>query len=73
MTEDDNAEQRLNDLESQLAIQNNVIDELSDTLKEQWEKIDELTSLVRKLNDRMSVAEGELHSVLPPDRPPPHY
>ena len=73
MAEDEQADQRLTDLESRIEIQNNIIDELSDTLKEQWDKIDELTRQVRKLNDRLATAEGELQSVLPPDRPPPHY
>jgi SlyX protein len=66
-------EQRLIDLESQIAIQNQTIDELSDTLRDQWSVIDKLKDQVRKLNDRLASAEGELHSVQPPDQPPPHY
>ena len=64
---------RLNDLEMQIAMQNRTIDELSDALREQWDKVDLLTRQVRKLNERLATTEGDLQTVLPPDRPPPHY
>ena len=66
-------EKRLIDLEAQIALQNHTIDELSDTLREQWDKTDQLSRQVSKLSDRLSATEGELRSVMPQDRPPPHY
>ena len=42
-------------------------------IADQWQKIDKLTRQVSKLNDRLAAAEGDLHTVLPQDRPPPHY
>lgn len=73
MSDATDLEQKLFDLEAQIAIQNRTIDELSDTLADQWQKIDKLTRQVSKLNDRLAAAEGDLHTVLPQDRPPPHY
>jgi SlyX protein len=70
---DEAQDNRLNDLEMQVALQNRTIDELSDALREQWDKIDLLTRQVRKLNDRLAATEGDLQTVMPPDRPPPHY
>jgi SlyX protein len=73
MSEEEPLENRVNDLEAQIAVQNRTIDELSDALAEQWQKIDKLDRQVNKLNDRLAAAEGDLHTVLPQDRPPPHY
>ena len=72
MSEEEPLENRVNDLEAQIAVQNRTIDELSDALAEQWQKIDKLDRQVNKLNDRLAAAEGDLHTVLPQDRPPPH-
>jgi SlyX protein len=73
MSEDEPLENRVIDLEAQIAVQNRTIDELSDALADQWQKIDKLDRQVKKLNDRLAAAEGDLHTVLPQDRPPPHY
>ena len=73
MSEEEPLENRVNDLEAQIAVQNRTIDELSDALAEQWQKIDKLDRQVNKLNDRLAAAEGDLHTVLLQDRPPPHY
>jgi SlyX protein len=66
-------EGRLTDLETRIALQDRTIEELSEALREQWDKIDRLTRQVGKLKDRLAAAEGDLHTVLPQDRPPPHY
>ena len=46
-------EKRLIDLEAQIALQNHTIDELSDTLREQWDQTDKLSRQVSKLSDRL--------------------
>jgi|SaaInlStandDraft_5_1057022.scaffolds.fasta_scaffold14384_2 SlyX protein len=73
MSADTSLEERVINLEAQIAMQNRTIDELSDALADQWQKVDTLSRQVNKLNDRLAATEGDLHTVLPQDRPPPHY
>ena len=73
MTNSTDLEERLVDLETKLSMQSRTMDELSDTLRDQWDQIDKLERQVRKLNDRLLTTEGDLSTILPPDQPPPHY
>ncbi len=66
-------EERFGDLESRIAHQDSVIEDLNDTITKQWDEIDKLNRQVARLNDRLVALEGDVQSVLPKDRPPPHY
>jgi len=73
MSNPDDQEQRLNDLEILIAHQDLKLDEMSETIARQWDKIDTLTRKTQQLSDRLAAAEGDMHSLLPGDKPPPHY
>jgi SlyX protein len=74
MSDPTTADQRIAELEIQLAHQEATIQELSDTAAKQWDTIDELVVRVNDLKDRIAALEGE--AKLPAqadDTPPPHY
>ena len=73
MTDHDVLSQRVNDLEALIAHQDLKLDEMSDTIAGQWEKIDSLTRNAERLSDRMQAIEGDLHALAPGDQAPPHY
>ena len=73
MTDENVLEQRVNDLEALIAHQDLKLDEMSETIAGQWEKIDALTRKTQQLSDRLSSIEGDLHAMQPGDQPPPHY
>lgn len=73
MTEHDALGPRVNDLEALIAHQDQKLDEMSETIAGQWEKIDALTRQCQQLSDRLRALEGDLHALLPGDEPPPHY
>lgn len=64
---------RINELESQIAFQDNMIQELNDVVTRQQQQIDELSgkvgmllNRVQQLNENLSGPEGD-------EPPPPHY
>ena len=68
------AEQRIAELEIQLAHQEATIQELSDAAAKQWDTIDELVIKVNDLKDRIAALEGEANKTsLEDEAPPPHY
>ena len=68
---DSNTEQRLTDLEMQIAHQNETIDTLNEAIINQWKDIDQLTRQVRVLSEQfMSIEDdAQSHKVTKP----PHY
>jgi len=60
---------RLDALETQLAYQDQTIEELNQTVIEQWKQIDGLTQRLARLGDKLEAIEA----APPVDRPPPHY
>lgn len=64
---------RIDDLETHLAHQESTIQDLSETVGQQWETIDVLKREINRLKDRLSAMEGELQSAQSDERPPPHY
>lgn len=65
--------QRIDALEMRLVHQDEIIEDLNNTVIQQWRQIDVLTHRVTRLGDRLAAAkEG---SGLDPEQeaPPPHY
>ena len=66
-------EERLIDLESRIAFQDETIDVLNRTVMEQQQQLESLTKEVAHLRDRLkAIAPSPLDSD-EPEPPPPHY
>ena len=67
----DDLQKRVQQLEEMLAHQTQEVETLSETVQEQWKKIDDLTSAVLRFRDRVTELEesggGHINT------PPPHY
>ena len=68
----DTTEARLQKLEELCAHQGAEIDTLSETIREQWDRIDGLTHSLLRLRDRLTEAE-ESASTPHENTKPPHY
>ncbi|MEQ9520665.1 MAG: SlyX family protein [Parvibaculum sp.] len=67
-------EDRIADLEVQLAHQAHTIDELHEMVKQQWAEIDKLIRTATLLADHMRSAGDSSSKTSPGDEPPPpHY
>jgi len=64
-------EKRLTQLESKLAFQERLLQELNSVVLDQQKKIDLLEQRVRALKDQS--VQGELVKDLDDEEPPPHY
>lgn len=74
MTDQVARDQRIAELEAQIAHQEATIQDLSDAAAKQWDLIDDLTVKVNDLKDRITALEGELkQSTSEDEAPPPHY
>ncbi len=62
---------RVDGLESRIAEQDRVIEDLNATVTAQWDMLEALRRDVGRLVDRLGDAEGRLPAE--PERPPPHY
>ena len=67
------ATDRLDDLETKIAYQQEVIDDLSATVVSQWKEIDRLTREMAALAERVSRAEQSEAGDPADEPPPPHY
>ncbi len=65
--------QRLADLESRVAFQEDTLDKLNDIVARQDIEIQRLTGLVRILSGQLKELDPGTADELPPDAPPPHY
>jgi SlyX protein len=63
--------ERIDTLETRLALQDDTIEALNKTITEQWAKIDSLTRQLVALGDRLQEAESQMPG--PSNEPPPHY
>ena len=63
--------ERVAELESRLAWQDDTLEQLNGVIARQWETIDRLLQRVERLEDR--VQELEMREGGPPVTPPPHY
>ncbi|MGI9287384.1 MAG: SlyX family protein [Pseudomonadales bacterium] len=67
-----NSEQRLIEIESKIAYQEDLIQTLNDVVYQQQEKIAQLEAKDRKLMERLQ-SLGESRNNEHEDKPPPHY
>ena len=68
------SDSRLVALETRIAYQDEVIEELNKTVTSQWKEIDKLSREVAKLTERVAQAEQTAGMDDPADEPPPpHY
>ncbi|WP_230533290.1 SlyX family protein [Microvirga roseola] len=69
--EDINA--RIEALEVRVAYQDQVIEDLNQTVIDQWKKIDALRRQLNELLDRVQEVEDSSGTPRAPEPPPPHY
>jgi len=64
---------RIDALEMRLVHQDEIIEDLNQTVIQQWQQIDLLTRRVTRLGDRLeAVKDGDAPGTRP-EPPPPHY
>ncbi len=74
MRNDDDESTRLADLEGCFVHTEQTLQDLSDVVRKQWDEIDRLKELVRRLDDRTSELEHRHNSAAGADgEKPPHY
>ncbi|WP_432470728.1 SlyX family protein [Amphritea sp. HPY] len=66
-------QQRLDDLESRLAFQEDSLDKMSDVMARQSLEIDKLTRMVKHLNQQVKTLGSDNISAPEDEAPPPHY
>mgnify|MGYP000126006410 CR=1 FL=1 len=67
------SEDRLIELETRLAFQDDTIEDLSQTVAQQQKKIDDLTRMVKIINKQMTALPQGLSEDSANEPPPPHY
>jgi SlyX protein len=66
-------EQRLVDLETRLAYQEEALRVLDEVITQQQQRIAELEHTCRQLRERLSARQRDAQSAAPADEVPPHY
>lgn len=64
---------RLDTLETRLAHQERMIEDLNQTITSQWKHIDRLKREVERLGDRLASAEAAIGPEGGEEPPPPHW
>ena len=64
---------RLEALEVRVAYQDQVIEDLNQTVIDQWKKVDALRRQLNELLDRVQEVEDSSAGPHAPEPPPPHY
>ncbi len=72
MSQDEN-ENRITELETQLAHMETVMSDLSDMIKSQWDRIDLLERRNKLMSDDIKRMVDFLRTAPEDDAPPPHY
>ncbi|NIZ01270.1 SlyX family protein [Thalassospira lucentensis] len=67
------AESRITDLETKIAHMDTVINDLSDMIKSQWDRIDLLERRNKLMTDDVKQMVDFLRTAPEDDAPPPHY
>jgi SlyX protein len=70
MSDPDDAGARLDALEMRVAYQDQTIEDLNQTIIDQWKQIESLKRQLAELLDRVQEVED---GPAAPERPPPHY
>lgn len=73
MTDPAAPDARIEALETRVAYQDDVIEELNKAVTAQWSAIDRLVRQIADLGDRLKEVEHGARVVAPPEPPPPHY
>lgn len=73
MGSDEDAERRLEALETALAHAEAAVEDLSETCRAHWREIDALKAEIGKLTRTLAAALASEEDEPPADRPPPHY
>lgn len=66
-------EKRLDDIETKIAFQDNMIRELNEVVCRQQDRIDELSETCRHLEKQIRSMSGVSTEINPKDEKPPHY
>lgn len=69
----DTNEDRLIDIETRLAYQDQTINELNQVIYQQQKQIDQLERTCRQLSNRVKDMASNTTSSVPKDEKPPHY
>ena len=64
---------RVDELEIRLTHQDQIIDDLNETIARQWREIEALTRQLAKLGDRIHLVEEHAGEPASTEPPPPHY
>ncbi len=64
---------RIDTLETRLAFQEEIIEDLNKAIIEQWKQIEALTRRMARLDDRMEASETRADLAGLSEPPPPHY
>ncbi len=66
-------EKRLDDLEIKFSYQQEVVDSLNDTITKQWDEIDRLKKLTKRLREEVVNLKESSPTSSGVEAPPPHY
>ena len=64
---------RIDALEMRIAHQDRIIEELNAAVTGQWRTIDDLTTQIRRMADKMQQLDASAASPAADEAPPPHY
>lgn len=73
MTEPTALSTRLDALEIRVAYQDQILEDLNETITSQWKQIDLLTRRLAKLTDEFAEAQAQTDRPPTIEPPPPHY
>lgn len=73
MSDHDALSARIDALEIRIAYQDELIEDLNQTIVAQWKQIDLLTRQIANLTARIQEAEHKAGGPSAPEPPPPHY
>ncbi len=73
MTDPDAVNARIEALEVRVAYQDQVIEDLNQTVIAQWKQIDALKRQLNEVLDRVQEVEDNAGGPAAPEPPPPHY
>ena len=64
---------RIETLETRIAYQDQIIEDLNKSVTEQWKQVESLAKQVDRLTDRVKDVEGNVAPSGAAEPPPPHY